>query len=331
MHSRALQGAAFVLATTLAGCASAPPPASEASVQAHADRARQLAGSDLTQLVRLCNPQPAERAKGGAAADEGIRKLIAKPAPPPAQVFDNLYYVGGDWVSAWVLKTSQGLVLIDALNNEEEAHALIEGGMAKLGLDPRQVKYIVITHGHGDHYGGASYLAKKYGAHVVASEADWTMMHTHLEFASAVWPQPPARDIAVKDGERLTLGDTTLTLYVTPGHTPGTLSPVFDVRSGGRTHHAMLWGSTSFNFGKDFARLQSYEAATQRMRGIAAQMPVDVLVSNHASFDNSIARMKSMRAAPGAPNPFVTGPEVVDRSLHIMGECARAQSDRFRL
>ncbi|WP_342593293.1 MBL fold metallo-hydrolase [Ramlibacter agri] len=246
-------------------------------------------------------------------------------------MFDNLYYVGGDWVSAWVLKTSQGLVLIDALNNEEEAHALIEGGMAKLGLDPRQIKYIVITHGHGDHYGGASYLAKKYGAHVVASEADWTMMHTHLEFSSAVWPQPPARDIAVKDGERLTLGDTTLTLYLTPGHTPGTLSPVFDVRSGGRTHHAMLWGGTSFNFGKDFGRLQSYEAATQRMRGIAAQMPVDVLVSNHASFDNSIARMKAMRAAPGAPNPFVTGPEVVDRSLHIMGECARAQSDRSRL
>jgi metallo-beta-lactamase class B len=204
------------------------------------------------------NRNPAERATPSAASDEGLRKLIGRPAPAPMQVFDNLYFVGGDWVSAWLLKTSDGLILIDALNNAEEAAALIEGGMARLGLDPRQIKYIVVTHGHGDHYGGARYLVGKYHPRVVASEADWNMMQGQLEFDSAVWDRPPARDLAVRDGERLTLGDTTLTFQVTTGHTLGTLSPTFDVRAGGRTHHALLWGGTSFNFGKDFSRLKSY-------------------------------------------------------------------------
>jgi metallo-beta-lactamase class B len=282
--------------------------------------------------MRLCEPQPADRATPSAAMDEGLRKLIAKPAPPATQVFDNLYFVGGDWVSAWVLKTSEGLILIDALNNAQEAQALIEGGMQKLGLDPRQIKYIVVTHGHGDHYGGATYLVDKYHPHVIASEADWNMMHGTLEFNSAAWGPPPARDISVRDGQKLTLGDTTMTFYVTTGHTLGTLSPAFDVRAGGRTHHALLWGGTSFNFGNDFSRLQSYVANTERMRTLATRAPVDVLLSNHSGWDGSIAKMASVRATGvGGRNAFVTGPEVVDRSMQVMGECARAQSDRFRL
>jgi metallo-beta-lactamase class B len=327
--------AALVLGAAVAGCAgpaNVPAKHSEASVQADIERARHLAGEDLQQLMRLCQAQPAERAQPSAAADEGIRKLIARPAPPPMQVFDNLYYVGGDWVSAWLVKTSQGFILIDTLNNEQEAHALIEGGMAKLGLDPREIKYIVITHGHGDHYGGATYLARKYRAHVVASEDDWKMMHSHLEFDSAVWGRPPARDISVRDGDRLTLGDTTLTMYETPGHTPGTLSPVFDVRSGSHVYHALLWGGTAFNFGKDFGRLEAYEASTERMRRLAMQLPIDVLISNHSSYDLSIPKMKAIAAAHGVgPNPFVIGPAAVGRALQVMGTCARAQEDRFRM
>jgi metallo-beta-lactamase class B len=262
--------------------------------------------------------------------DEGLRKLIARPAPPPMQVFDNLYFVGGDWVSAWVLRTSAGLILIDALNNAEEAQALIEGGLARLGLDAREIKYIVVTHGHGDHYGGATYLAGKYHPRVIASEADWNMMHGVLEFNSAVWGPPPARDIAVRDEERLTLGDTTLTFYVTTGHTLGTLSLGFDVRAGGRIHHALLWGGTSFNFGKDFSRLESYSANAERMEDFAARMPIDVLLSNHSEWDNSLAKMNALRATGAAgPNPFVTGPRGVERALQVMSECAEAQAARF--
>lgn len=332
---RVSKGTFLALSLALVACAGPalyPLVPSANNVQSQVDRVKKLAGTDLQQLVRLCNPQPAERAKPNDQADQQIRQLIARPAPPPMQVFDNLYYVGGDWVSAWVLKTSEGLILIDALNNEAEAHDLIEGGMRQLGLDPKDIRYLVITHGHGDHYGGADYLVRKYGMRVVASNTDWDMMHTHLEFDSKVWGPPPARDVAVKDGDRLTLGDATMTMYVTPGHSQGTLSPVFEVRHGSRTHKTMLWGGTSFNFGKDFHRLESYSDSTERMRRVAAQGPVDILISNHSSFDLAIPKMKAWAAAHRqGPHPFVTGSEVVDRSLEIMGICARAQHERFRL
>jgi metallo-beta-lactamase class B len=318
---------ASLLAASVHAQTAAP---ADASVDAHVARARELAGNDIPYLMRLCQPQPAERAVPSAEMDEGLRKLIARPAPPATQVFDNLYFVGGDWVSAWILKTSQGLVLIDALNNGGEAHEVIEGGMAKLGLDPHDIKYIVVTHAHGDHYGGASYLVSKYHPHVIASEADWNTMEGTLEFNSKAWGPPPKRDIAVHEGQAMTWGDTTMTFFVTTGHTLGTLTLQFDVRDHGQVHHALLWGGTSFNFGKDFSRLESYSANTERMAALAAKLPVDVLLSNHSEWDGSIPKMNALRArAAGAPNPFVTGPQTVIRSFQVMDQCAQAQAGRF--
>ena len=168
------------------------------------------------------------------------------------------------------------------------------------------------------------------------SEADWKMTETRLEFTTPLWDAPPrrdpARDLAVGDGDRVTLGDTTVTLYLTPGHTLGTLSPVFDVRAGGERHRAMLWGGTAFNFGKDFARLDSYIAATERMSAVAQRQDIDVLISNHAGYDGSFAKLEQLRRQGGMkPDPFVLGVPTVRRALAVMGECAQATRDRFRL
>ena len=326
--------AVTVLSLALAACASPvlyPSIPSAKNIQAQMAQVNQIAGNDLKQLVRLCNPQPSERAKPSVEMDEQIRKMIARPAPPPMRVFDDLYYVGGDWASAWILKTTDGLVLIDALNNEDEAKRLIEGGMAKLGLDPKNIRYLILTHGHGDHYGGAEYLIRKYGMRVVASEIDWYMMHDHLEFDSKVWGPPPQKDISVKDGDRINLGKSSVVMHLTPGHSEGTLSPVFSVHDGIKAHRVMLWGGTSFNFGKDLHRLESYSDSTEKMRTIAQKERVDVLISNHASFDNSIVKMKMLSANPSIENPFVMGTDAVDRALKVMGLCARTQHERFRL
>jgi metallo-beta-lactamase class B len=318
----------MALSALLSACAT-PPHLSQAQVQAHVNKATLSAGDDLKPLLALCRPQPAVRVSGHAV-DEGIRRLIAQPPPAPGQAFDNLYFVGSAWVSAWVLKTSQGLILIDALNNEEEAKSLIEGGMAKLGLDPRDIRYIVVTHGHGDHYGGAPYLAQRHGARIVASEEDWNMMAGTLEFASTAWPVPPKRDLAVRDGDKLVLGDTTLSYHLTPGHTLGTLSLVFDVRDGTRQHRALLWGGTAFNFGKDLPRLQAYHASTEKMRRIAADRGVDVMISNHPGYDGTVAKLADLkRRVSGGAHPFVGGGGAVDRSLDVMGECSLAQRERF--
>jgi metallo-beta-lactamase class B len=324
-----IAAAAFIGGTLLSGCAEAPTAPSEQTVGAHVARANALAGDDLKALLRLCAPPPPRMSE-----EEGERFIagqIARTPPEPAAAFDNLYFVGGAWSSAWALRTSEGIILIDALNNPAEAEALIEVGLRKVGLDPAQIRYVVVSHGHGDHYGGAQYLADKYKARIIMSEADWKMLSTGLEFTSRHWPAPPARDIAVKPGEALTLGDTTIVFQATPGHTWGTLSPVFPVRSGGKTHRAILWGGTSFNFGKDLPRVDAYVGSAKRMAAVAKAEGIDVMLSNHSSFDGTIEKFAAMRASPASGNPFVIGQDAVVRTLGVMETCARAQRDRFSL
>lgn len=321
----------LVVAAFAAGCAATREPASEASIQGHVDAAAVAAATDLKPLLVLCQPAPTTRPPQDVA-NRGIAALINQNPPPPGQAFDNLYYVGAKWVSAWAIKTSDGIILIDALNNDQEASTLIEQGLRKVGLDPTQLKTIIVTHGHGDHYGGANYLVQRYHPRVVMSGADWTMTETKLEFETPLWGAPPKRDVSVSDGDRVTLGDTTVRLYLTPGHTKGTLSAVFDVRSGGETHRALLWGGTAFNFGKDFERLDMYIASTERMRALAAERNIDVMLSNHAGYDQSIEKIERLRTqTTGNANPFVLGTPTVQRVLTVMGECARATRDRFAL
>ena len=257
------------------------------------------------------------------------------PMMPATKAFDQLVYLGINTVSAWALVTSDGIILIDTLDNPDEAKTYIEGGLRSLKLDPARIKYILVTHGHGDHYGDAAYLSKRYGARIVMSALDWQMTASKLEFDSKSWDAPPqrdpSRDLAVGDGDSITLGDTRVAFYLTPGHTMGTLSPVFDVRHGKETHRVMEWGGTAFNFGKDMPRLDSYIGATERMRTLAQQQNVDVIISNHSGYDGSLEKMEQLRSQPAGSNPFVIGAAGVMRSLKTMGECARATRDRFAM
>src|SRR5262249_18789432 len=133
----------------------------------------------------------------------------------PAKVFDNLYFVGSKIHNSWALTTSDGIIIINTLytyNSEEEIHR----GLEELSLDPAKVKYVIISHAHGDHVGGAKLLQDR-GAHVVMGEADWAS----IERSVNGYPQgKPKRDVVADDGQKITLGDTTVTIVTTPGHTP---------------------------------------------------------------------------------------------------------------
>lgn len=331
---------AWALASGGAACAgpqAAAAAANEAAVKAHLDAAEQAAGADLKVWLRLCRPAPAARP---TPSDDSLAKLIATPGPVAGAAFDNLFYLGSGWVSAWALKTSDGIVLIDALNTAEEVDRLIVGGMKRLGLDPAQIKVLLVTHGHGDHYGGALRLKEIAAAappRVVMSELDWTMTGTQLEFASPLWPAPPrfdsARDVAARDGDVLRQGDAQVLMPITAGHTMGTISPIVEVRAGNRTHRAMIWGGTSFNFGRDLPRLEAYIQSTVRMQQLVREQRVDVLLSNHPAYDDTVAKLPKAQASreAGSPNPYVVGTEVVLRALTVAGECARANKLRFEM
>lgn len=333
-----IRSAAWMLALAAAAwtsTAAQAADATEARVNAHLAKAQQAAGDDLKPWLRLCQPASASRP---TVTNEGLARLIATPGPAAAAAFDNLYYLGSGWVSAWALKTSDGIVLIDALNTVEEVDRLIVGGMKQVGLEPAEIKVVLVTHGHGDHYGGAPRVKEVApAAKVVMSDADWTMTRTQLEFNSPLWPAPPrfdaGRDVAARDGDVLAHGGAKILLPITPGHTMGTISPIVEVRDGGKTHRAMVWGGTSFNFGRDLPRLDAYIQSTERMQALVREHGIDVLLSNHPTFDDTtakLARLASARAV-GERHPYVVGTDTVLRALTVAGECARANKLRFEM
>src|SRR3984885_6711741 len=199
------------------------------TVDSHLAAARTAAGFDFTgTLARLCVAPPAVA---------GLRDAAPGPAPArdtwfiePAKVFDNLYFVGSKIHSSWALTSSQGIILIDTLwtyNSEEE----IVGGLKKLGFDPAKVKYVIISHAHPDHVGGAKLMQDRFGSRVVMGGPDWDS----IERSVNGYPLgKPKRDIVADDGQKITLGDTSVTLIATPGHTPGTFSMIFTVKNNGR-------------------------------------------------------------------------------------------------
>lgn len=297
-----------------------------AKALAHLDAARRAAGSDLASywaLSYVIAPDPTVR-------QTPVDELMKLPAPPAGRAFDNLCFVGNKWVSSWAIPTSDGILLIDAMDNDAEAEQIIDAGLRQLGLNPADLRIVVITHGHGDHYGGIGYLQRRYGVKAAMSEADWTLLETQLEFDRPDWGRPPQRQRTLRAGERITLGDTVVEVIDTPGHTLGTVSLLFDVRDGKTTHRALLWGGTAFNFGRAPNRLQRLDAyieATDRVRALVRERNVEVFISNHASYDGAVDKLAAMAAKPdrgGAPHPFVLGQEKVVRALTVMNECARA-------
>lgn len=110
-------------------------------MERHRAAAEAAAGSDLRPMMRLCTPDGVRRPPpdpNGSA----IRALIQQPPPEPRQVFDNLYFVGARWVSAWALKIWEGIIVIDALNNGQEVDSVLLPAMRALGLDPAEIKFV---------------------------------------------------------------------------------------------------------------------------------------------------------------------------------------------
>ena len=293
---------------------------------------------DFPGLAGLCNMEDpirdaSKRHSGDSNREKGRSGANRRSTPlAPARVFDNLYYVGTGGVASWVIETSEGLIVIDALNNNAEAKKYLVGGLQTLGLDPNDMQYLIITHGHGDHYGGQDLLVSRYQPNVVMSDIEWTILEQpKLDFSSPRWGERPERDVSIEDGDVITLGDTSVRLYVTPGHTPGTVSLIFPVYDEGERHMAALWGGTGLNYGPVVSRIQSYSDAAERFRRKAEDAGVDVFLSNHPTRDGSAQRLKALKEhREGQPHPFVIGEEMAQGAFEMLRDCTRAQVLRLK-
>jgi len=295
-----------------------------AIVDRHIAAASKAARADLLGALGLCKTATPDEAAGFM---DNYNKMKAEPPLEPMQVMDELYFLGNYWTSAWAVKTSKGIVILDALDNADEAQHYIEDGLKKLKLDPSDIKYVIVSHAHGDHYGGAAYLKKKFNAKIVMSDIDWKVFDDPAFNPKRIplFDDPPKRDMAVKDGDSIKLGNTEFKFYVIPGHTLGTLATVFTVHDKGKPHRAVEWGGTAYNFGPLADRLQIYADTTEKYRPIMKKEKADVLLSNHVSYDNAVGKMGTLRERkPNQPNPFVVGEDTVDRFLTVLGECALA-------
>jgi metallo-beta-lactamase class B len=326
----ALLAALLVVVGPLRAAQPDPPAA-----KAHVDRARILAGSDFEHSLFLCDPQGTLTI--AQAALQGSDHWL-----PPTWAFDDLGYVGNEFVGVWVLRTGAGLILFDSGESTAEVQAHILPGLKQLGLDPAAIRFIVVTHGHWDHYGGAKYLQETYGSRIAMSAEDWDLIdrlppgsieRAPMFGADRADRPPPRRDMVVHDGDRLTLGGKSVVLYVTPGHTPGTLSALIPVTLRGQPHMLSLLGGTAFPRTLDptdtMGGLRAFSQSVERLSKLSQNAGADGVINTHIFVDGSLERLAAAHARKaGEGTPFVIGTQAVVRYYAMFDECLKAAAER---
>ncbi len=308
------------------GVGSAQTPAN-GNVDSLVSAAKNAAGLDWAgTFLRLCVVPP-------PSTSGGARGTGAPAGPPardtwyaePAKVADNLYFLGTRIHSAWALVGSEGIIIVEALF-DYAAPDEIAGGMKKLGLDINKVKYVVISHAHADHDGGAKFLQDTIpSAHLVYGGPDWDAVDRSTNHAGG----KPKRDTSGADGLKLSVGDASVQIVTTPGHTSGTLSFLFEAKDNGKTLRIAYVGGTAIPFNADAAYYDGYIASVKKMARAATDFGATVLLSNHTEFDNAFYKAHTAaNRKPGAANPFDVGKAAVARYFTVVEECTTAAKVR---
>lgn len=297
-----------------------PAQSQEALARQHFEAARKAAGTEWTTAATYFSMtadevRPSLPSSGGAVPVE------------PTQVFDNLYLVGSNKVAVWTIRTTEGIVLIDAGGESNGRAEVLLAGMNKLSLDPRSIRYVLISHGHEDHYAGSKLLQDRFGVRVGMSAADWDVIQ----------PKPgsppsgitPKRDLALVDGQTLTIGDARITPVLIPGHTPGSMGFVFSVRDGANTHTAALFGGTMLLPTAPLAQVREYLRSIEHFQDVTRRLGADVELLNHPLMDDLFVRLEKLKARQtGSAHPLVVGRDSYQRFLTVMYESMKGQLAR---
>jgi metallo-beta-lactamase class B len=225
----------------------------------------------------------------------------------PFQLIGNIYYVGTDGIAVYIIKTSQGLTLMDTAL--PESTGMIKDSMTKLGFKVADIKYILNSHAHFDHTGGFAEMKKDSGAQMVAGERDKPLLEGGYypgDEKNDLLAFPPVKvDRAVKEGDKVTLGDTTMTAHATPGHSPGCTSWEMTVKDGGQDRNVLFFCSGTVALNRLVGNpthpgiVDDYRATYAKVKA----MNPDVLLGPHPEVYGMQAKRTDMK--DGAPNPFV--------------------------
>src|SRR5436190_6732963 len=316
-----LIGMALSLVGAGASQAQAPEPKPDSpAVQAIIARAKTAAGATWAEEAHFFCEAP----RANSPNDPPIE---------PAKIFDNVYVIGNSGTVAYVINTSAGLVMIDALGANQVESVLLPGFKA-LGLDPARVKAIIVGHGHADHFGGTAYMQEHYGSTIYISAADWNLMENPPPARGGRQGGPAApllkHDQLIVDGQPLVFGDFKLLPVAIPGHTPGSMGFIFPVKDGGKTRMAALYGGTVLTPGiVSDEGLQTYLQSMARFKDATRKAKVEVEIQNHPLMDPIQVKLDRLRArTKGQPNPFVVGTKGYQSFLEVMSLCTEANIAR---
>jgi metallo-beta-lactamase class B len=301
--------------------------AQPATVDGLVSSAKNAAGLDWAgTFLRLCIPPPPAAPRGAAPARAAAAPARGTPArdtwyAEPAKVADNLYFIGTKVHNAWAIVGSEGIIVIEALFEYATQDEII-GGLKKLGLDTSKVKYVLLSHAHGDHDGGAKLLQDEIpGVRLVYGTEDWTSVDQSTNRPGG----KPKRDIAGTDGMRISVGDASVQIVTMPGHTAGTLSFLFEVKDNGKPMRVAYVGGTAIPFNGDAAYYETYLASSSKLAKAAADFGATVLMTNHTEFDNGYFRSHTAASRkPGSANPYDVGREAVARYFTVVQNCTTA-------
>lgn len=216
----------------------------------------------------------------------------------PFRIADNLYFCGTYQASSHLIDTGDGLIMIDT--GYANTFEMVVESVRTLGFDPKEIKYIINTHWHGDHTEASGMMAELTGAENVISRIDAPEVEKRGYFKP---------DLLIDDGDRLTLGNTTIVFMVTPGHTKGTLSFFFHTTLDGKTYRVGSFGGAGVNsLVRSFPTFyescrEDYLASVDRL----LHENVDIFIGNHV-WNNDTERKGKILLENGE-NLFLDGGE----------------------
>jgi len=232
---------------------------------------------------------------------------------PPFRLYGKLWHIGGKWSPSYVFDTGDGLLLLDT--GFPKGGYFMFRNLHDLGFDPRDVRWILHSHGHYDHIGMTRALVEMTGAktYIGAPDRDYVNGKVDLTWAKELggsYDEPFEPDVLVNDGDVLVFGSLKIRCAAAPGHTPGTMAYFFDLEEDGVVRHCGMHGGVGVNTMKT-KFLREYgltaECRQQFLDGVERlkDEPVEVFVGNHLSNYDAEGKIRRRAENPGGANPFV--------------------------
>lgn len=239
---------------------------------------------------------------------------------PMTQIFDDVWFVGNHYVGQYLIKTPTGLVQVDAANTAAEAQTFNYPAMQALGLSATYpLKAVLLTHGHGDHDGGATWLKTNVGTAVFLGSAD----------AANKAYAPTLIDSTDLSMRQMSIGGKNFWILPTPGHTNGSTSSVVEVQDHGKTVRVLTNGGQSMS-STSIPAVASYLDSIERTYVMVKALKVEGVMTPHIYWDGEGEKMREILAT-GRTNPsqHVYGHESVVRQMVIARECSAAWLSRL--